>query len=321
MKDSSGKTATLKLTATLNHDGRQYRCKISNSIGSVYSKNVTLTVRSSKPVIITQPESRTVTAGNSTTFKVVASGGNLKYQWYMREAGGSLKPLKAASAKTASLKVVTSMTHNGRQYCCKVWNSSGSTYSKTVTLKVVQAKPVIKTQPESRTATAGNTTTFKVVAAGGNLRYQWYMREAGGSLKPLKAVSAKTASLKVVTSMTHNGRQYCCKVWNSSGSTYTKTVTLKVVQSKPVIKTQPANRSVSAGSTVTFSVSAVGGNLKYQWYMREAGGSLKPLKAVSAKTASLKVRTSSSQNGRQYCCKIWNSADSTYTRTVTLSVH
>ena len=67
-------------------------------------------------------------------------------------------------------------------------------------------------------------------------------------------------------------------------------------------------------------MSAVGGNLKYQWYMREAGGSLKPLKAVSAKTASLKVRTSSSQNGRQYCCKIWNSAGSTYTRTVTLSV-
>ncbi len=54
------------------------------------------------------------------------------------------------------------------------------------------------------------------------------MREAGGTLKALSAVSAKKDTLKVVTKLEHDGRQYCCKVWNSAGSTYTKTVTLSV---------------------------------------------------------------------------------------------
>ena len=228
--DATATKPTLKLTAADELNGCQYRCEVSNVIGAVTSDAATLTVSSAsvKPKITTQPESVTVPVGTSVTFFVAASGEDLHYQWYMREAGGTLKALSAVSAKKDTLKVVTKLEHDGRQYCCKVWNSAGSTYTKTVTLRVTEEKPRITTQPSSFSVTAGTTVTFHVVASGTNLKYQWYMREAGGTLKPLTAVSAKTDTLKVVTKKAHDGRQYCCKVWNSGGSTYTKTVTLSV---------------------------------------------------------------------------------------------
>ena len=43
---ASGKTATYSLTAAARHNGYQYRCKVTNSSGSVYSSAATLTVLS-----------------------------------------------------------------------------------------------------------------------------------------------------------------------------------------------------------------------------------------------------------------------------------
>ena len=223
-----GNASSYTFVAEAAQYGSQYRCEVSNSSGSVYSDTATLKINMAKPKIITQPLSLTVITGETATFKVVASGELLTYQWYMREAGGTLKPLQAVSAKKDTFKVVTKLAHDGRQYCCKVSNPAGNTYTVTVTLHVIDAKPKIVTQPSSFDVKAGTTVTFHVEATGTNLKYQWYMREAGGELKPLSAVSAKTDTLKVVTKKSHDGRQYCCKVWNSAGSTYTKTVTLNV---------------------------------------------------------------------------------------------
>ena len=41
---ASGQTANYTLTAASRHNGYLYRCKVSNSAGSVYTKAVTLTV-------------------------------------------------------------------------------------------------------------------------------------------------------------------------------------------------------------------------------------------------------------------------------------
>ena len=44
---------------------------------------------------------------------------------------------------------------------------------------------------------------------------------------------------------------------------------------KPSITKQPAGKQVLQGKTVSFQVTAKGGSLKYQWYMRLPGGSWK----------------------------------------------
>ncbi len=57
---------------------------VSNSAGSVTSNAATLTVNASAvaPTITTQPASQTVTAGQTATFNVAATGtAPLSYQW------------------------------------------------------------------------------------------------------------------------------------------------------------------------------------------------------------------------------------------------
>ena len=223
---SSGKTSTYSLTAQERHNGYQYRCKVTNGIGSVYTDTVTLTVNG-KPVITTQPMNKTVTAGSKATFKVVATGAT-SYQWYYRTSStGSWTAVSAASGKTSTYSLTVAARHNGYQYRCLMKNAAGSVYSNVVTL-TVNSGPVITTQPTSKTVTAGNKATFKVVATGAE-SYQWYYRtSSSGSWTAVSAASGKTATYSLTAAARHSGYQYRCEVKNAVGAVYTSIVTLTV---------------------------------------------------------------------------------------------
>ncbi len=138
---SGNKTATLKVPATVGRNGYQYRCRVSNSAGTVWSAAATLTVISSaeKPVISTQPGNVTISEGQTAAFRVTASGTGLSYQWqYRTSAGGSWKSATASGNKTATLKVPATVSRNGYQYRCRVSNSAGTVYSSAATLTVVE---------------------------------------------------------------------------------------------------------------------------------------------------------------------------------------
>ncbi|MBQ4424365.1 MAG: hypothetical protein II882_01320 [Lachnospiraceae bacterium] len=133
----SGKTAKYTLTTKAKHNGYEYRCKITNSAGSLKSDIVTLTVVSHAPTITTQPKSASVAVSKKATFTVAASGEGLSYQWYYKKPGTTeWVPVSAASGKTASYSLTVEARHNGYQYYCVVTNLKGSVTSKTVKLTV-----------------------------------------------------------------------------------------------------------------------------------------------------------------------------------------
>src|SRR5580698_752708 len=90
----SGATSNSYTTpaAATSDNGARFTVVVSNSAGSATSNTATLTVTSTPqnntaPQIITQPASQTVTAGQSATFTVVASGSpTLTYQWQKNHA-------------------------------------------------------------------------------------------------------------------------------------------------------------------------------------------------------------------------------------------
>ena len=122
--------------------------------------------------ISAQPASQTVSAGQSATFAVVASGrGNISYQWYKNGT-----PVSGANSSSYTTPPTTS-SDNGEQFVVVVSSKFGNLSSSTATLTVnapAAVAPSIATQPINQTVIVGQTATFSVAVNGTTpLAYQW----------------------------------------------------------------------------------------------------------------------------------------------------
>jgi alpha-tubulin suppressor-like RCC1 family protein len=222
---ATGATYTLAAT-TLADSGAQFSVVVSNSAGNVTSANATLTVNPAivPPAITTQPQSVTVTAGQTATFSVVATGtAPLTYQW--RRNGADIAGATGASYTTPA----TTVTDSGAVFSVRVTNASPtSAVSANATLTVNAAPPApvapsITTQPQSVSVTAGQTATFSVVATGtAPLGYQW--RRNGANIAGATGASYTTPP----TSLADTGAQFSVVVSNGVGSATSAAATLTV---------------------------------------------------------------------------------------------
>ncbi len=320
-KDSpatGSKTATLTVPGTMSRNGYKYRCVVTSGSTSVTSDAATLTVTAGVK-ITTQPTNATVVEGNNATFKVVASGTNLTYQWQVSTNGGSSWSNSPADGnKTATLTVPGTLSRNGYKYRCVVKSGSNSVTSNAATLTVTSGGLKITTQPVSVTMAAGGSATFKVVASGTNLSYQWQVCEAGKTTwKDSPATGSKTATLTVPATASRNGYKYRCVVKSGTSSVTSSAATLTVV----AVTTQPKSVTQAAGSTATFTVKAQGPNLTYQWQVSTNGGnSWSNSPAEGNKTATLTVPVTASRNGYRYRCVVKSGSTTVTSDAATLTV-
>ena len=315
----SGKTSTTaKVTATSKNNGVLYRCVVSNSSGKVTSKSAKLTVAGIKPTIRSNPASVSVTSGNIATFKVVAAGSGLKYQWQYSTNNG--KTWNTWSGKTsATAKVTATSKNNGVLYRCVVSNGKGKVVSSSARLVVPGVKPSIRENPSSVTAASGKTAAFKVVASGSGIKYQWQYSTNNG--KSWSNWSGKTsATAKVTATANNNGVLYRCIVKNGKGKVISSSAKLTVSGVKPKIRSNPVSVTVDSGKTATFKVAAAGSGLKYQWQYSTNGG--KSWTNWSGKTsATAKVTATANNNGLLYRCVVSNGKGKVTSSSAKLNVY
>src|SRR6266852_746765 len=152
--------------ATTSADnGALFTALVSNTAGSVTSSAATLTVSAAPvaPSITTEPASQTVTAGQTATFTVVATGtAPLSYQW--KKNGEAISGETSSSYTTPA----TTSADNGSQFTVEVSNTAGNvtSHAATLTVNAAAVAPSITTEPASQTVTVGQTATFTVVATG-----------------------------------------------------------------------------------------------------------------------------------------------------------
>ena len=290
---------------TTSDNGARFTVTISNSIGSANSNAATLTVTPAPvaPLITTQPSSRSVTAGQTAAFTVVATGtAPLTYQWQQNGTA-----IGGATSSTYTTPATTS-TDNGAQFVVTVTNSAGTMTSNTVTL-TVNTPPAITAQPISQTVTAGQTASFTVSATGtAPLNYQW--RKNGTNISGATTSTYTTPA----TLSSDNGSQFTVVISNLAG-TVTSSVSVLTVNTPPFISVQPVSRTVVVGQTATFSVTATGtAPLSYQWQKNGV--------AVSGATSSgyTTPATTTSDNGSQFTVTISNSIASVTSNIITLTV-
>ena len=285
---------------------------VTNTAGSVTCNAAILTVNAAPvaPSITTQPISQTVTAGQTASFSVAATGTSpLSYQW--RKNSVAICGATSSSYTTPA----TTNSDNRAQFTVMVSNTAGSVTSSAATLTVNAAPvaPSISTQPSSQTVTAGQTASFSVAAAGtAPFSYQW--KKNGTAISGATSPSYTTPA----TTNSDNGAHFTVLVTNTAGSV-TSNAAILTVNAAPVapsITTQPTSQTVTAGQTASFSVAATGtAPLSYQW--KKNGTAISGATSSSYTTPA----TTNSDNGAQFTVLVSNAAGSVTSNGATLTVN
>src|SRR5262249_33990835 len=97
------------------------------------------------------------------------------------------------------------------------------------------------------------------------LSYQWQLSTDGGTT--FNNVGGATASSYTTPSTVagDSGKQYRVIVSGACAPAATSTAATLTVNTASAISTQPTAHSACSGSSTTFSVTATGGSLTYQW--------------------------------------------------------
>jgi gamma-glutamyltranspeptidase len=179
------------------------------------------------PEIVTQPIGTNVALGGMVQLTVTATGLPLFYQWY-RDGVPLVEGALISGVNTRQLTMFSQA--NGAAYTVVITNGASS-FTSSVATVTIAGKPVIVTQPKSRTNVIGTFTTFLVDAAGdAPLAYQW--RKNGVNLADGGNISgAQTSGLNVNPVSVGDEGGYSVVVSNAVGVVTSAVATLTVVTS------------------------------------------------------------------------------------------
>jgi hypothetical protein len=259
-----------------------YWVRVTGQCGSPADSNAaTVTVTCAPPSIASHPPNRSITAGNSTSLSVTASGTSpFSYQWYIGNSGVTTNP--APGGGSATINVSPAATTS---YWVRVTGQCGSpadSNAATVTVTAACEPPSIATQPQNRSITTGQSTSLSVVAAGTSpFSYQWYIGATGNTANPI--AGATSANVNVSPAATTS---YWVRVTGQCGTpanSAAATVTVSSACTPPSITTQPQSVSSSAGKPVTLNIAASGtATLTYQWYIGAKGNTANPITGATS---------------------------------------
>ena len=275
-------TATLNITgATAVLNNNRYRCIASTLCGTTTSNAAILTVNTA-PAITSQPASASVCTGANQTFTVGATGTSLTYQWYIStDGGGTFNVLPNggvySGATTASLTItgVTAGLNNNQYRCVVTGVCPVSPLTSNAATLTVATSLSITGQPVDVTLCVGNNTSFTVTAVGAGT-YQWQVSTDGGAtynnLGNGGVYSGATSAALNLTGVTAglNGNRYRCNLTSTCGNA-TSGSALLTVNTLPAITAQPTDVTLCTGANNTFSVTATGTGITYQWQLSTSG--------------------------------------------------
>jgi len=250
------------------------------------------------PSINLQPEPTFVCSGKPLNLSVSATGTGLQYRW--RRNGVDI-----AGGTKSILTINTVTTNEAGKYDCVVFGCNTSVTSNAVDV-TVGVKPEITSQPKAATVCEGGGVTFTVAATGTDITYTWKKNNGiiSGGTEPTLTIDAAT--------LLDEG-DYTCLIEGTCGPSATTVVAKLSVTEKPKVRTEPVDRSLKEGDTLSLAVVASGEFLTYQWF--------KDGTAIPNATSSIYrvVKVAKADSGL-YSCEVRNSCDTITTRRSTVRI-
>jgi hypothetical protein len=279
------------------------------------------------PVITAQPADVSVLAGSSAAFRVTATGDSLTYQWQGSvDDGSTWSGISGATAASYSLSNVQ-LGDSGHLFRVLVTGGASTVTSASARLTVTATPlaPTITVQPASQTVTQPATATFTVVATGTELHYQWQLSLTGGeSWDDIGDATAATYTTPA-TSAEANGTEFRVQVSNTIASVTSDAATLTIhaappTNEAPSFTVQPANQSVSIGSSATFTASVAGTPTPtLQWQRTDDGTTWNDIADATSDTY-ITASTIADDDGAQFRLVATSSEGTATSDTVVLTV-
>ncbi len=257
--------------------------------------------------VTTQPAATIACTGSNASFTVVIDGTTPTYQWQVSTNGGTT--YTDLPGQTTAILTLTNVAAgmNGNLYQVIVSNACPSTITSTAVLLTVNDPANITAQPANATTCAGTNANFSVTATGTANSYQWQVSTDGGTtFTDIAGATAATLALTGVTGAM-NGYQYHVVISSCGPAGITSTNVTLNVNTPATISAQPASTNAcSGGGDATFTVTATGGAVTYQWQVSTNGGGTFT-DIPGATTATLTVTgITSAMNNNQYQVIITN---------------
>ncbi|HEY3404802.1 MAG TPA: PKD-like domain-containing protein [Ohtaekwangia sp.] len=262
-------------TATVDAYGTYIlRWTTSNGVCTPSTDDVIITY-SQAPIIATDPSPQVACTNSSATFSVVANGTALTYQW--RKGGVNI-----GGATSSSYTISNVTATDVDNYDVVVSGSCGSPVTSTAASLTVNSLPSISVHPVSQSICVGGGVTFSVTAAGTGVTYQW--RKGGVNI-----VGATSSSYSIASVATGDAGLYDVVVGGTCTPSVTSASATLTVNTLPSITAQPAPaQSICERSGVSFSVTATGTGLTYQWRKNgvDIGGATGSLYTIASTSTS-----------------------------------
>ncbi|MGN6645782.1 MAG: immunoglobulin domain-containing protein, partial [Cytophaga sp.] len=305
-------TASLSISNIVASDADTYTCKTGNTCsGFIVSSTATITVNT-LPVINTQPSNVSVCTGTPANFSVSASGTGLTYLW--KKDGVILSNgANITGATTNTLTILSASVSDDGTYTCEV---SGTCTPKAIsngaTLSV-GASTTIVSQPTSKSVCSGNATVFVCNATGGAITYQW-QKDGIDLVDGANISGSTTGTLTVSNASAADAGSYQCIVSSLCSSTINSAAATLTVNTSTSISSQPADVTVCAGSPASFSVTASGSSLGYQWKLNG-----NPISGAT--NASYSITATAISDAGSYTCDLTSLCNLVTTSAATLVVN
>lgn len=331
---SNVNAATMNITsAPLSINTNRYRCYVMGTCTPFTSSAPCSLTVNQLPVVSAHPVNTTICSGTNVTFNVTAAAGGIAYQWQENTGSGfvnigAVAPYSGYNAASLTIQNVPP-SYNGYLYRCVIsGNCTPQAFSNPAALTVNQI-PTITGQPANSTICAGATTSFNVTAAAAGISYQWQENQGSGfvNLTNTFFYSGVTTSSLVISAATYalNGFTYRCVISGTCAPQAFTNAAILTVNPLPLITGQPANAVVCAGSNTSFTTSATGTGLGYQWQVNTGSGFSNLSNAgvySNVTTPTLNITGAlTTMNGYQYQCVITSTCGTLVTTPRTLTVN
>ena len=294
-RDSKGTQAIYADTLSDKNNGRYVRCVVTDKYGNAVTSDAAY-MKITSLSVTEQPVPVTAKKGDTASFAVTAKGPGVTYQWQFSDDQG--KTWKNSSVTSATYGEILNTLNDGRYVRCVVTDKYGNTViSDAAYMKITSL--AITGQPVSVTAKKGSTVSFTVTANGPGVTYQWQYSDDQG--KTWQQSSLTGATYKVTLSDRFNGRYVRCVVTDKYGNTVISDAAYMKITSL-AITGQPVSVTAKKGSTVSFTVTANGPGVTYQWQYSDDQG--KTWQQSSLTGATYKTTLTDSRNGRYVRCVV-----------------